>query len=676
MAGVRQGATASQFGPGKLLLRGLGLVASLGAGHAHRATPDYPMVAFWTFCVATLVGAGNTPAAAETTASVQDLSGLSIEELANVEITSVAKRAEPLSGAPAAIFVITREDIRRSGATSLPEALRLAPNLDVARLGSSSYAITARGFNHETGTANKLLVLIDGRTVYTPLFAGVFWDAQDVMLDDIERIEVISGPGGALWGSNAVNGVINIVTRNSRDSQGGLIDVGYGNLDRTINARYGGTLGDNATFRVYAMGAQNDSLVTLSNHDAKDAWNKIQGGFRMDWKQAEDSITLQGDAYDGANDNTPPGSISDGTISGGNILGRWNRLFDDGSNLTTQIYFDNARRTEVSGIAAVVNTYDFDAQYSFSIGAHNAIVVGGGYRIIDDKLTPGPHTAFLIPASLTSHLANIFAHDEIALDRDLTLTLGLKLEDNSYTGLEYMPDARLAWHLSDKNMLWLAVSRAVRTPSRFDRDLYATGLLAGGPDFQSEDLVAYEAGYRAEPLPSLSFSISAYYNVYDKLRTLEASGPHIFPLVIKNNMKGDTYGVELWGNYAVRDWWRLSAGFNTLRKNLSLEPGSLDVFGVQFAGNDPNYQFSLRSAMDIGDFELDAGLRSIAKLPSPAVPSYIEADARIGWRVSDKLALSLTGNNLLHDHHLEFINPSLPAEAVPRSVFISARWRL
>jgi iron complex outermembrane receptor protein len=386
-------------------------------------------------------------------------------------------------------------------------------------------------------------------------------------------------------------------------------------------------------------------------------------------------VTFQGDIYN-ATTQDQPGMLQNGAVSGGNVVGRWNRQFDVGSMLQTQLYYSRSERNTTSGIRSTVNNYDLDLQYSFAAGPGQNFVVGAGERMTQDVFTAGPGTAFLDPAKRTLNLANVFLQDQIDLAPDLKLVLGLKAEHNDYTGMEYMPDARLSWRLLGTDLLWGAVSRAARTPSRFDHDLFAMNTLAGGPNFISENLTAYEIGYRAQPSNAMSLSISAFYNVYDHLRTVEASTPAIFPLVVLNNMKGATYGIELWANYGVARWWRLSAGLSTLHKDLRLEQGSRDIFGVQFAGNDPSYQASLRSSMDVADnIELDIYLRAVDDLPSPRVPGYAEADVRLGWRVTNSLELALEGSNLLHARHTEFIDPSLPVEEIPRSITASARWR-
>ncbi|HYI07605.1 MAG TPA: TonB-dependent receptor [Thermoanaerobaculia bacterium] len=624
--------------------------------------------------VSLLSGIAASLSAQPQVADARDLRRLSIEELSQIKITSVSKIAEPLSQAAAAVFVITNDAIRRSGADSVPEILRLAPNLQVARLDANTYAITARGFNQSSGTANKLLVLIDGRAIYSPLFSGTFWDAQHTFIDDIDRVEVISGPGGTLWGANAVNGVINIITRDSARTRGWMVDAGLGSLDRRLGVRYGGGLGPSGGFRVYGLGLRQGSMVRANGASAEDSWNHVQGGFRADWSQAADTFTLQGDFYRGTGIGRPA-FLPSGSISGGNVSGTWARKFTGGSNLSVQTYFDNSRRVLVSGIEATVDQYALETQYDFSRGSRHALVVGAGYRMTDDHFERGPGTSFLAPAGRTLRFANVFVQDGIALSDRLKLAVGLKLEDNTYTGLEFMPDARLAWTVSNRTLLWTSAARAVRTPSRFDTDLINPGILAGGPDFESEELVAYEAGYRGLLSPAFSLSVSAFYNSYDHLRTVEGSGPAVFPLVVRNNMRGDTQGVETWADFAVRDWWRLSGGFSALRKNLRLAPGSRDVFGVAFAGNDPRCQWQLRSSIDLPrGFALDLWLRNVGSLKSPAVPAYLEADVRIAWDAAESLELSLDGQNLLHERHLEFVNPSITPSEIPRSLTLTARW--
>lgn len=603
--------------------------------------------------------------------SPAELSRMSIEELADIAITSVSKRPELLSDAAAAVYVITREDIRRSGANSIPEMLRLAPNLQVARVDASQYAITARGFN--STTANKLLVLIDGRSVYTPLFSGVFWDVQDVMPENIDRIEVVSGPGGTLWGANAVSGVINIVTRDAKDTQGGLVTAGAGAGLRSAAVRYGGKLGEDASYRITAQGFKRSDTANAGGVSAQDSWDKQQVGFRLDWGRANDALMVEANAYDGSIDQKV---FDDKSVSGNHLLARWNRKLADNSSLQIQTYYDRSKRVYPGTFGEVLDTYDFDVQHRFPIGARHDIVWGGGYRLSRDDVSNSAMLAFL-PAQRNLTLANVFIQDSVTLDEHLQLTVGAKVEHNNYTGLEFQPNVRLAWKLPDHALLWSAISRSVRTPSRVDSDLYAPGnppfFFAGGPNFQSEKQTTYEIGYRMQPVPHASFSISTYYNVYDQLRSTEAAGGGL-PAILANKLEGNTYGVEMWGSYRVTDWWRLNAGYNYIKKDLRLDPGSRDVTSLG-AGTDPAHQFSVRSTMNLAhSLELDVTLRSIAQLTNPNVPGYTALDARLGWAVSKDVDISLSGFNLLDPHHPEF--GAAPGRSeLGRSFYLKMLWK-
>jgi iron complex outermembrane receptor protein len=597
-----------------------------------------------------------------------DLKRLTLEELTNLEVSSVSKTPEPVGGAPAAVYVITGEDVRRSGSTTLAEVLRLAPNLQVGRIDAGGYAISARGFNNIA--SNKLLVLIDGRTVYTPLYSGVFWDTQTIAPSEIARIEVVSGPGGTLWGSNAVNGVINVVSHDSDETQGAMVRLSGGNADWNGVAQYGGRISDNLTYRIYGGALRQGHTLTATGADAQDFWKSYQGGFRADYKQDADTLTLQGDLSDGVN---MPSSTSRIDLRSGNVLGRWRRTLGDGSSFEVQAYYDHAARVIQNGIRDAVDTYDIAAQHNFVWGERHRVIWGGGYRVSSDRLTPGVRTSFLVPEKRTLQLGNVFVHDTIALASTLKLGVGLKVESNSYTGIEYMPDARLSWQVTPATMLWAAVSRAMRTPSRFDRDLFNTGILAGGPGFQSEELIAYEAGYRSQLAPNATLSISVFYNDYDRLRTAEPP----FPLTLQNRMEGHTYGVEVWAAYEPLPWWRLKGGVTALHKAIRLEPGSASFFGIQVEGNDPDHQFSLRSEMNLTErLEFDTSVRAVGSLPNPAVPAYAAVDARIGWRVSDTVQLSISAFNLLNAHHTEFIASSPPRRDIRRTVYATARWSM
>ncbi|MDP3853062.1 TonB-dependent siderophore receptor [Phenylobacterium sp.] len=616
--------------------------------------------------------------------ALAELANLSIEELANIDVSSVSKTTQPLSDAPAAIYVITHDEVIRSGATNIPDILRLAPNLHVAQITASSHAISARGFNGSA--ADKLLVLIDGRSVYTPFSHGVFWNAQHVLPDDIERVEVISGPGATLWGANAVNGVINIVTRRSTETQGGVLEVGAGDLEQRASLRYGGPLGEALTYRVYADGVDFAHGETASGADARDGWRRRQAGFRLDWSGSDKLITLQGDAYRG----TEQAASAHQEISGHNLIARWTHPTRGGGTLQAQAYYDHLERAVPGRFHNRLSTYDLDVQHSFSWGQAHQVVWGGGYRVTKDHfpITPTPpRTQFFAPVGRRHALTNLFVQDTVTLNPALKLTLGLKLEDDPYSGLEALPTARLSWKPTDTSLVWAAVSRAVRAPSRLDRDFVElTGLSSTstvrltGRDFQPETVIAYELGLRAQPSARSSVSVSTFYNVYDDLRSFELTGGRL-PIVFANRMEGETYGVEVWGAYQVTDWWRLSGGANWLRKSLRYEPGASKIVGTQIAGNDPTYQASIRSMMDLGrGVSLDLDLRKIGALPNPASRSYAELGARIAWAVSRSLEISITGANLLNDHHPEFgassANVQIGAVGVEsgRSLFIDLRW--
>jgi iron complex outermembrane receptor protein len=602
----------------------------------------------------------------------RDLADLSLEELGSIEVTSVSGRAERLADAPASIFVITGEDIRRSGVTSLPEALRLAPNLQVARTNANSYAISARGFNNSIG--NKLLVLIDGRTVYTPLFSGVFWNAQDVMLEDIERIEVISGPGATLWGTNAVNGVINVTTRAARDTQGALVSGGAGNLERGTAVRYGGRLGDNGHFRLYGKYFDRDNTELSNGTPVRDSWDKGQVGFRADWGAGDRSFTVQGDAYQGELEQATPGKTR---IDGVNLLGRWNQRLGDGSNLRLQGYYDRTERDQPGVFREDLDILDLEIRHSLKPLGRHAVIWGGGYRYARDEVTNSAALAFL-PAERDLNWWNVFVQDEIALRRDLGLTLGTRLESNDYTGVEVLPSVRLAWKPAPDRLVWSAISRAVRSPSRLDRELFAPGsapfLLKGGPNFKSEVSNVAELGYRAQASSALTYSLTAFYHKHDRLRSVEpAPGGG---LVLDNKIEGSTYGAEAWGNYRVTNGWRLSAGLVLLKQDLRLKPESRDTSGVDALGNDPTHQWMLRSAFDLTPrHEFDVMVRHIGALPDPGVPAYTAVDARLAWRPRRDLELSVTLNNLLDAKHPEFGAPATRSE-FERSVFLKMLWRL
>lgn len=622
------------------------------------------------------------PAAAQdpagTAAAAADLKKLSIEELMEIDVTSVSRRAERLHEAAAAIIVITREDIRRSGVTSLPEALRLVNSLHVARQTQRDWAVSARGFN--STTANKMLVLVDGRSVYTPLFSGVFWDVQDTLLEDVERIEVIRGPGATLWGANAVNGIVNVITRRAADTQGGLVTAGAGNEERGFGAvRYGGALGERGHYRAYGKYFDRDSMVLASGADARDSRWMGQGGFRADWTAAErDAFTLQADAYTGRSGDP----VRDDTnVDGGNLLGRWSRSLGEESDLELQVYWDRTHRYIPDLFEEHLDTLDLDFQHRLPMADRHDLVWGFGYRWHHDRVVNSDAVGFF-PPRRDLHLWSLFAQDELSLLGDrLAVTAGAKLEHNDSTGLEVQPSLRAAWKASDRRTLWAAVSRAVRTPTRLDEDVVfflpnGLPLVAGSRAFESEELLAWELGYRIQPAPDVLLDVAAFYNVYDELRSQEPLGSAPFPLVLRNELEADTYGLELRANLQPVPGWRVQAAYTWFEKDLRLDPGSRDPSGGLGEGNDPEHRASLRSFLDLpGGFELDGWLRYVSALPSPAVDEYTELDLRLGWRASDALELALVGQNLLHGSHAEF-GPAGPfREKVERGFHGKVTWR-
>ena len=620
------------------------------------------------FCaLLALASAGG--ALASTTQMAEALVDLTLEELSGIVVTSVSRRGEPVSQAAASIYVITGQDIRRSGVTSLPEALRLAPNLLVARINAHDYAITtSRGFLSTAG--NKLLVMIDGRSIYTPLFSGVLWDTHDVVLEDVERIEVISGPGGTTWGTNAVIGVINVVTKSAADSHG-LLASGYaGNREDGVAARYGGRAAD-AHVRGYVKRFDRDGFTTSAGAPARDGGWRHQGGFRADWRGSGDTLTLQGDGYEAKREE----AAGLRTLSGLNLLGRWSRALGQEASATVQAYYDRSERDHAGGFAEELQIFDVEAQYAASPVGRHRFTLGGGYRSADDRTRFSPATAF-IPADRRLHWLNFFVQDEITLHPQLRLTLGARAEHNSYTGWETMSSARIAWQVTPARLLWGAVSRAVRSPSRLDRDFLAVSNpafpnLSGSPQFVSETSKVLEIGYRAQPSAQLSYSLTAFLHDHDELRSVEPRGGSF---VIENRTEGKTRGVEGWAAAQVMQAWRLSAGLVLLDQDLVNTPGSTS--NVFAEGNDPSHRWLVRSSHDLGArIELDVQLRRMGALPSPHVPAYSALDARIAWRAIRGMEVALVGQNLNRRSHPEFGAPATRAE-VPRSVYLNVRLEL
>lgn len=580
--------------------------------------------------------------------ALDQLLALSLEELGDVTVTTASPRAERLADAPASVYVIHRDDIRRLGIHSLPEALRLAPNLQVAQVNASSHAVTARGLKTELG--NKLLVMIDGRPVYTPLFAGVLWDMQRVPMEDIDRIEVVSGPGAAAWGANAVNGVINIVTRPATEAVGGYASGWAGEGERGLSVGQAFALRDGAV-RAYARQVDIDDGRSTAGATLPDGWDQQQAGFRADWARGADAFTLQGDVLRG---ESSPRSFGPIEVSAYNLLADWTRRTGTDSHWWVRGYIDVVERLDPQVIDDRMTIAAIDVAHESIHGAHR-LTWGAGYRHGRDESRAGAF-ARLVPADTTLHWAHLFVSDQIALGSRVTLDLDLRLDSNSYTGIEVLPSVRLAWRPAGGGLLWGSASRAVRSPARFDREFHfpATdpAIIRGGPDFDSEIAEVVEIGWRDRPTDWLVYSLTGFHHRFHDLRGGEP-GPD-GGIVIANRVEGSVYGLEGWATVRLPGRWELAAGFVELRKDLRLQPGFPDVNAVRDQGNDPEHQWGLRATARLGDdHQLAAFARHVSALPDPHIPSYVQVDARWSWTPSRRTELGLGVRNLFDDRHTE-----------------------
>lgn len=639
-----------------------------------------------------------------------DLTELSLEALMDISVTSVSKKPQKMANAAAAAFVLTQDDIRRSGATTIPELLRMVPGVQVARIDANKWAVSIRGFNGRF--ANKLLVLKDGRSIYTPLFSGVYWEHQATPLEDIERIEVIRGPGAALWGANAVNGVINIITRHTSDSNGGLVSASMGSNEKGSGTLgYGYNINDSTDMRVYGSYANHGPGQYANRNDAHDAWQNGSGGFRIDSQLTnKDSLTVQGDLFSGSYDETynlyglaNPGvsteQQSSATANGFNLLSRWQRTFSDTDSFTLQWYFDHYRRSMLV-LGETRDTVDIDLQHRFKLGSRQDIIWGMGYRYSHDNLSNSPYIIFS-QTSKGSSLFSSFIHDEIALIPDrLSLILGTRLEHNDYTGFEIQPNARLLWSPNPNHSFWGSVSRAVRTPSRGDREIQYRFRTQTGPArleidgnsaFASETVIAYELGYRTTPTPRISLDAALFLNQYDKLRVPLAGSLYleptnaVQPFNLTNTMHGHTYGAELSATWKPLDWWRLQATYSYICAIMYLDSGSTETLAeinrADVTGGSPRHQGSIRSGFDLGkQVEMDFWLRlvdQVAYIDQTTIPGYITMDVRLAWKPLKSLELALVGQNLFQNRHPEYIPEFIntTASEVPRSVYGKITWR-
>jgi iron complex outermembrane receptor protein len=635
------------------------------------------------------------------------LKQLSLEQLGNLSVTTATKEPEPLRRVPSAIYVITQEDIQRSGATSLPEVLRLAPGVEVAQVDSDHWSVAIRGFG--AVLASKLLVLIDGRSVYTPLFAGVYWEVQATPLEDIDRIEVIRGPGGTIWGANAVNGIINIITKSAKDTHGSMVSVGGGSVDQaTASYRYGGGNGHGLDYRFYVMGFTRSPEFHADGRNFDD-WKMGQAGFRADWiKNARDSFTLQGDIYDeDAGETTtfalysPPSQVTAvgaAELGGGNLLGRWKRVLNERSDFQVQAYYDRTRHFEPE-IGETRDTFDIDFLHHLILPKEQDFLWGLGVRVSPGNFVQLVPTIDFLPHHLTDQIYSGFVQDEISfLDDRLTLTLGSKLEHNNYTGFEIQPSGRLLWNITPRQALWTSITRAVRTPSRLDEDIQLTDFATvtplpiylravGDGQFRSEELIGYEAGYRTLMTTSFYLDIAVFHNDYNDLYSFQVGAPFfeptpspahaIIPVFTRNGIRGETNGFEVAPRWKPVEWWELKASYSYLNMELENKPGSNDPSSIPgYEGSSPHHQLVIQSFVNLPKkLEVDQTYRYVSALPAQGVGSYGTVDARLGWHIARQLELSVVGRNLLHPHHAEFGGDPGGLVGIKRNVYAKLVWR-
>ncbi|WP_342114926.1 TonB-dependent receptor plug domain-containing protein [Pseudoduganella sp. OTU4001] len=599
---------------------------------------------------------------------------MSLEELSDVKVISVSKREERLGDAPASIFVITAEDLRRSGARSLPEALRLAPNLHVAVSTAGGYVVTARGFSGN-GT-NKQLVMIDGRSIYSPLFSGVFWDAQYLPMESIERIEVISGPGGTLWGTNAMNGVINIITKAAAATLGTSLDARWGQQQSGATVSHGAPAEDGA-WRAYAMDYAMPSAERLSGEKLGDAWHYAQAGFRRDWQRGADSITLQGDAYHSGKGQLPSRDVPRPQIArlnGANLMAHWIHQLMGGASWNLLFYYDRTHRDHTGSFLEDLDVLDAQGIYNFAPQGRHELVLGGEYRFARDRVANKTGVGF-IPAHTSLRWGSLFAQDTISLSGQLKLTAGLRLERNGYTGNEFLPNLRLAWKPDADTMWWTSLTRTVRAPTRLDRDIYISqsgAVLRGGADFQAEVAKVAELGLRQQLGNRANYSVTVYRARYDRLRTVTELKPRVL-FTIENNLEGDTRGIEAWGNLQLSEAWRLGAGFTAMHEEFRMKPGVPEFNNSTRENYDPMHTVRIRSSLALGEGrDLDVTLRRVSPLRYTDLPSYTALDVNLNWRLRPRLDLTLGASNALDRDHDETrgSQAASPRAAVGRGAYV------
>ena len=632
------------------------------------------------------------------------LKSMSLEDLSKLEVTAVSKEARPAFGTPAAITVLTREDIRRSGATNIPDVLRLVPGVEVAQLDANKWAIGIRGFQGRL--SKSVLVMIDGRAVYTPLFAGVYWEMQDVMLETIDRIEVVRGPGGTIWGANAVNGVINIITRRAQDTHGTLISAGGGNVEQGfLNASYGAG-DDKLSYRVSGGGFTRAPGFHQDGRNFDD-WRRVQGGLRLDWKPgSRDSVNLIANTYEvvagsklGISTYSPPALVNleqNGIFSGQNIVAGWRRALNNGSDVQVRAYYDRTSRDDLN-YKEVRNTFDIDFIHHIAMDRHD-VIWGAGIRISPSTYTQTVPTVDFLPHSETYSIYSAFAQDSISLvPNRFVVTLGTKLEYNSYSGFEIQPSARFSWTPSEQQTVWGAFTHAVRTPSRIEQGFRYTALavpslplyfrLIGDGQFTPEQLSGYELGYRRYLKNAGFVNISTYYNRYGDLLSVEnqPTAPEaspaplhfVLPLYLRNGIQAQTAGAEIASLWDLRRWWRVRANYAYMHLDGKRKPSSNDASTVgQLEGDSPRHTAVVQTFLTLpGRVEISLTYRYVSAVPDQKVEAYSTGDARIAKHLTRKLELSLVGRNLLQPSHPEYAGPPGGLVGIRRSAYVGLLWR-
>ncbi|HMB94631.1 MAG TPA: TonB-dependent receptor [Tepidisphaeraceae bacterium] len=656
----------------------------------------------------------STATATPTTAVAgSGLFDMGLEELMNIEVTSVSKKKEPIANAPAAVTVIDQDTIARSGFSTIPDLLRLAPGMDVARINSYSWAISARGFNNQF--ADKLLVLQDGRTLYSPTDGGVFWDTVDYVLEDLQRIEVIRGPGTTLWGSNAVNGVVNITSKDAQDTQGWLVSGRGSNDDSNMEARYGGKISDDTFYRVYFKGKYDNELpetgLTVPNPHEADNWYSARSGFRIDKHASDnDTFTVQGDLANNqlrvpstTSAPTPPffaNKVFNGSDATGNVLGRWNHRVDDDSNFSLQVYYDYLK-IEQGIVDFDQHTIDLDFNHRFMVGKRNEVSWGAGYRIVQMNEASTDESS-ISPSTQTKNLFSVYVQDKITIEPDrLFLTVGSKVEHNDFTGFEYEPSARLLWTPDKQNSLWAAISRATRSPSSVDRGITSTVdrfaipngtggfvpaavTINGDPNFASEKMISYELGYKVQATEWMSIDISTFYNDYNRVESVEPGAPQpgptvIIPSTFANGVRGDTYGGAISTNVQITEMWHLAGSYSLLQSTFEPATGFTDPTSSKaLMGSSPRNQAQLHSYLDITKrLHFNAGIYFTDRVPEFNVPAFVSTDLNVMWEPKDGMQATIGVMNLFDNHHPEFgvFGNNNIADEVPRTLYAQVTYK-